>query len=174
MNQHDVILAADHVAGVAYSGEPHPFTFSEILSLEPLTMPEYLDRHREASAADLYHYLCNVTREPVGRAWRDLPANMRCAFEVYRATYGVLMRFVRDDELSAREDTHGKLGGSRIVAILDRRTGMPVTEKTCRRCRVCGCTDDDCRQCIKQTGAPCHWVEPDLCSACVAPATKAG
>jgi ParB family transcriptional regulator, chromosome partitioning protein len=33
-------------------------------------------------------------------------------------------------------------------------------------CRVCGCTDDDCRQCIEKTGVPCHWVEPDLCSAC--------
>jgi hypothetical protein len=35
-----------------------------------------------------------------------------------------------------------------------------------RRCRVCGCTDDDCHQCIEKTGVPCHWVEADLCSAC--------
>ena len=35
-----------------------------------------------------------------------------------------------------------------------------------RRCRVCGCTDDDCSQCIKVTGHSCHWVEPDLCSRC--------
>jgi len=35
-----------------------------------------------------------------------------------------------------------------------------------RRCRICGCTDDDCRQCIEKTGASCFWVEPDLCSAC--------
>ena len=34
-------------------------------------------------------------------------------------------------------------------------------------CRVCGCTEDDCRQCIAKTGVPCHWVEEDLCSACV-------
>ena len=33
-------------------------------------------------------------------------------------------------------------------------------------CRVCGCTDDDCRQCIEKTGQPCSWAEPDLCSAC--------
>lgn len=33
-------------------------------------------------------------------------------------------------------------------------------------CRVCGCTDDDCRQCIEKTGEPCRWVAPDLCSAC--------
>jgi len=36
-----------------------------------------------------------------------------------------------------------------------------------RRCRICGCTDDDCHQCIEKTGQPCHWVEADLCSACV-------
>jgi hypothetical protein len=35
-----------------------------------------------------------------------------------------------------------------------------------RRCRMCGCTDDDCHQCIEKTGHPCHWVEEDLCSAC--------
>ena len=33
-------------------------------------------------------------------------------------------------------------------------------------CRVCGCTDANCRQCIEKTGSPCHWVAPDLCSAC--------
>lgn len=36
-----------------------------------------------------------------------------------------------------------------------------------RTCRVCGCTDDDCRGCIERTGHPCHWVTEDLCSACV-------
>jgi hypothetical protein len=38
-----------------------------------------------------------------------------------------------------------------------------------RQCRVCGCTDDDCRQCIERTGEPCRWVSPDLCSACAEP-----
>jgi hypothetical protein len=36
-----------------------------------------------------------------------------------------------------------------------------------RRCRACGCTDNDCRVCIARTGVPCHWVEADLCSACL-------
>lgn len=36
-----------------------------------------------------------------------------------------------------------------------------------RACRVCGCTDEDCSQCIEKTGTPCSWVAPDLCSACV-------
>ncbi len=35
-----------------------------------------------------------------------------------------------------------------------------------RACRVCGCTDTDCRQCVEKTGEPCSWVEPFLCSAC--------
>ena len=35
-----------------------------------------------------------------------------------------------------------------------------------RKCRICGCTDGDCRQCVEKTGMPCHWVEEDLCSAC--------
>lgn len=43
-----------------------------------------------------------------------------------------------------------------------------VTATIGQKCRVCGCTNWDCRQCIKKTGEPCHWVEEDLCSACVA------
>ena len=35
-----------------------------------------------------------------------------------------------------------------------------------RRCRVCGCSDFDCRTCVWRTGRPCTWVARDLCSAC--------
>lgn len=35
-----------------------------------------------------------------------------------------------------------------------------------RTCRVCGCTQNNCQQCVEKTGSPCHWVEEDLCSAC--------
>lgn len=38
-------------------------------------------------------------------------------------------------------------------------------------CRICGCTNDDCSQCIEKTGEPCYWQEPDLCSACAADET---
>ena len=34
-------------------------------------------------------------------------------------------------------------------------------------CRICGCTDDDRGGCIEKTGAPCFWIEDDLCSACL-------
>jgi hypothetical protein len=35
-------------------------------------------------------------------------------------------------------------------------------------CRVCGCTDLDCSQCVARSGLSCYWVEPRLCSACAA------
>lgn len=35
------------------------------------------------------------------------------------------------------------------------------------QCRVCGCSDLDCRQCVEKTGRACTWVEDDLCSACL-------
>lgn len=41
-----------------------------------------------------------------------------------------------------------------------------IMAMTTQKCRICGCTDDDCRQCIERTGKPCYWVEGDLCSAC--------
>ncbi len=46
----------------------------------------------------------------------------------------------------------------------DLRIRQPV--ELPRWCRRCGCTDQNCLGCIEQTGRPCHWVEPDLCSAC--------
>jgi hypothetical protein len=36
-------------------------------------------------------------------------------------------------------------------------------------CRVCGCTEDDCQQCVEVQGFPCSWVEfyPPLCTRCL-------
>lgn len=36
-----------------------------------------------------------------------------------------------------------------------------------RMCRVCGCTEENCSQCVEKTGSPCYWVDTELCSACV-------
>ncbi len=47
-----------------------------------------------------------------------------------------------------------------------RQRSLPLVASLVRACRVCGCTDNDCRQCIERTGAPCRWVAADLCSAC--------
>lgn len=63
--------------------------------------------------------------------------------------------------------------------IIKRLTPTPETpsavieqEKPKRTCRICGCTDDDCRQCIEKTGDSCHWIDADLCSACEEEAMK--
>lgn len=36
------------------------------------------------------------------------------------------------------------------------------------KCADCGCTDDDCTQCVERTGQPCYWAneEKTLCSSC--------
>jgi len=44
--------------------------------------------------------------------------------------------------------------------------GMLLLEQ---HCKVCGCTNDNCDQCVAKTGQPCTWVEDDLCSACAPP-----
>lgn len=52
----------------------------------------------------------------------------------------------------------------------------PASEptKAAPACRVCGCTTNDCSQCIERTGEPCTWAEDpiengDLCTACKPP-----
>ena len=51
-------------------------------------------------------------------------------------------------------------------ATKDDRKRKVIGKSRLNKCRICGCTDDDCRQCIIKLGEPCHWVQPDLCSAC--------
>lgn len=36
-------------------------------------------------------------------------------------------------------------------------------------CIGCGCTDDDCRQCVEAQREPCHWVSDGKCSRCFSP-----
>jgi len=57
---------------------------------------------------------------------------------------------------------------SHNIAAYAARFGHLEHSQPTRKCRVCGCTDADCSVCIERTGHPCHWVAPDLCSACVA------
>ena len=39
-------------------------------------------------------------------------------------------------------------------------------------CKYCGCTDEDCHQCIDKTGGPCSWTvrsgKDSVCSRCYA------
>jgi ParB/RepB/Spo0J family partition protein len=61
---------------------------------------------------------------------------------------------------------------SRAVRIAARIEGAVQDELAKRTCRVCGCTEDNCQGCIERTGAPCTWIEADLCSACVQPGAE--
>ena len=56
---------------------------------------------------------------------------------------------------------NGNIGADRSSVAEPERKQLDI-----RRCRICGCTDNDCSKCIERTGEPCHWVEDDLCSAC--------
>jgi hypothetical protein len=67
--------------------------------------------------------------------------------------------YVHDDAI-----VKGKLIGKVKHAIEIK--GDEVIYHEIQKCRICGCTEDDCSVCIKRTGSPCYWVEPDLCSAC--------
>lgn len=65
---------------------------------------------------------------------------------------------VRYEHVKRRRRARPRLAG--IAAVTKGATIV-------RTCRVCGCTDRDCRTCVLRTGAPCSWVAKDLCSACV-------
>ena len=83
----------------------------------------------------------------------------------------ILFAFDRAVELSrskAEDDTCQTI----MATIESMANGLQGVQ----RCRVCGCTDDDCSGCIDRTGHRCHWIEKDLCSACsgYAPAGSTG
>lgn len=54
------------------------------------------------------------------------------------------------------------------AAVLDDDQVVAPVCAAVRRCRVCSCTDDDCRECVAASGRPCYWMpfDPDLCSRC--------
>lgn len=70
-------------------------------------------------------------------------------------------------------DTHALVELSDAVETMSSDDPEPIRfdapDALAQRCRVCGCTDDDCSECVEKTGKPCSWVEADLCSACDAP-----
>ena len=49
-----------------------------------------------------------------------------------------------------------------LESLVDQLLATPHLGK----CGRCGCTDDNCSGCVERSGHPCHWVGPNLCSAC--------
>jgi hypothetical protein len=64
-------------------------------------------------------------------------------------------------------EKHGRDELLEMLNVIERRRGD-------RRCRECGCTDDNCHDCVVRTGAMCYWVEVDLCSACIPSGVSSG
>lgn len=71
---------------------------------------------------------------------------------------------VADETAALREEVEALR--QHLAEYVDAAVERHLTIFDVRRCRVCGCTDDDCSGCIERTGRPCWWVEHDLCSAC--------
>lgn len=88
----------------------------------------------------------------------------RALVEELRAAGKVLATIVEDRIADPSERFEGALRRWARANWRWKRSTETVRYGTCR---VCGCTDHDCRGCIERTGEPCHWVEADLCSACV-------
>lgn len=59
-----------------------------------------------------------------------------------------------------------------VVAIAEAPQGESLEQ--IMSCRICGCTDDNCTECVRKTGESCYWVEPGLCSACAPDLEKEG
>lgn len=91
-------------------------------------------------------------------------AKVACWGERWSITAGEIRRWVH--QWQRERDPHDAEGDEPDVLVAP--DGVPMGCGAVRRCRVCGCTDDDCRRCINVTGAPCSWVgdDEDLCSRC--------
>lgn len=104
------------------------------------------------------------------------PAIADCAMLEYSAFDGTAGKYgsLKWHKLDAAAARFGiDPGGHRALADAEVcRQVVLAMAAAARSCRVCGCTDDDCQQCVEAQGRPCSWVEPDLCSRCAAPAQQ--
>ena len=89
---------------------------------------------------------------------RLLPGTRLCEFTLKPYVGSDIVHLITVMEMSG---TFSEMGQQ---AVLLQDVGPALIRE--RTCRVCGCTDSDCRHCKTLTGAPCHWVGPHLCSAC--------
>lgn len=52
----------------------------------------------------------------------------------------------------------------KIIPLRGRQGLFNIPDETLRTCRSCGCSESNA--CVTE-GTPCHWIEEDLCSACM-------
>lgn len=99
--------------------------------------------------------------KPRAKAWHLACAD--CWALIPRSLQELVYRLYQTD---CGSDEHVAAVRRCYEAIRAARKGQPV-------CRECGCTDHDCQACVERTGERCHWVQPDLCNACVDQAERA-
>lgn len=75
----------------------------------------------------------------------------------------------KNDTPVAKTVTKGQKGVKKIApGAFGTHTSKAVEEpEEVQTCRVCGCTEENCIQCVAITGSACSWVGEDICSACV-------
>ena len=128
------------------------------------TLP--LERRITKLEQELAAYKRQLSKNAAGGAARDLNRQLIAIRKTIRAFFDAAEAFGIDWESdpglarAAEQLANMAIDGCPRVGVC--RVGV---------CRVCGCTDDDCSRCVENTGEPCHWIEPDLCSAC-APTTQ--
>lgn len=120
MKQNDAISHADAAAGVVGLKAPPSTSFAGMLKVDAVSLAQFLDANPELDAEGLYLFSCRVTGKTQFKAWGDLAPKTRCAFDVFRATYAVLMRYVRAEEMAERERERGKTTGERVVRMGER------------------------------------------------------
>lgn len=83
----------------------------------------------------------------------------------YKENFGVIkVKVTRPDNecmkiVTEEEQTKRIQEAEKIMTLLTPKAGV---------CSKCGCTDEDCSQCIKAQGHPCSWANPEhtLCTRC--------
>lgn len=72
-----------------------------------------------------------------------------------------------DDQQAPAQQEENKAEEQQLPVQKEEATTI---EKEELACRICGCTENDCRQCVDKTGKTCSWIhsegEKPLCSAC--------
>jgi len=121
MNQHDAVTYADIAAAIVAGKPKPPASFGLMLKVSPGLLAQFLDANPEIATQDFYLFACRSRdTSPAIKPWTEVASKTRAAFEVFRATYQVLMRLVREEELAERERAQGKLTGARVVKLSER------------------------------------------------------
>ncbi|MDR2964193.1 MAG: ParB/RepB/Spo0J family partition protein [Treponema sp.] len=125
-----------------------------------------------AEAVPVFHFVIwNILREWYD--YEDIPAleelgKLKPGDNIYFDYSGMSKEEYKAAYMKiAEEATNEALNPKPKAELNKKEKAAKGKDKGVRKCRICGCTEDDCSQCIEKTGGPCEWVEKDLCSACV-------